>query len=216
VRETALAFASIACGLGMGWIFIRTANRPALSRCARHIVAHLLEFRLFFDEPALILRAQGALLKENVRLLRVLALPILAVGVPCSVLFIPLEAVFGLGALPVGEPAVVSAALPADNAPASLQAPSGIQVEAGPVRILAEKRVCWRIRPDAPGSGTLRADINGRVLERPVSAGVWPRYLRIEQDGLEVAYPKTPWISWFLLWSTLAAGVTAWMISSRS
>jgi hypothetical protein len=200
----------------MGWIFTRIADLPALGRSVRRIVAHLLEFRLFFDEPVLILRAQAALLKENLRLLRILALPILAVGVPCALLFIPLEAVFGLGSLPVGEPAVVSAVLPADNARASLQTPNGISVEAGPVRIFAEKRVYWRIRPDAPGSGTLRADINGQVLQRPVSAGVWPRYLRSEQNGLEVEYPKTPWIGWFLLWSTLAAGVSAWMISSRS
>lgn len=200
----------------MGWAFARTADIAALRQSARRVMAHWLELRLFFDEPALVFRAQADLLRENLRLLRVLALPLLAAGVPCALLFLPLEAVFGRAALPVGQPAVVSAPLPADGAPAALQVGGGFRVEAGPVRVAAEKRVYWRIRPESAGSATMRATAGGRVLERTVAAGVWPRYLRGERHGLDVEYPKTPWIGWFLLWSTLAAGVSAWTISSRS
>ena len=59
MMDWALAIVSLACGAAVVWVFRRTSDGAAVRNAVRQIVAHLLEFRLFFDEPALIRRRQA-------------------------------------------------------------------------------------------------------------------------------------------------------------
>ncbi len=58
-----------------------TSDRAAVRRATNLILAHMLEFRLFLDEPILVLTAQRDLLKANLQLLRLLMLPCLILAV---------------------------------------------------------------------------------------------------------------------------------------
>lgn len=215
MMDWALATVSMACGAAVVWVFKRTADATAVRNAARQIVAHLLEFRLFFDEPALILRAQADLVTANLRLLRLVLWPAAAAGVPMALLMIPLDAVFGVRPLPVGEAAVVTSAVPRNDAESTLEAPSGMVVEAGPVRVFTERQVCWRVRPVRAVTGLLRVTVQGKKRERRVAAGARSLFLFAVENGVRVDYPRAPWMASFLLWSAVGAGVSAWVTSLR-
>src|SRR5438067_2508597 len=73
------------------FVFRRFTNPELLRQTSNRILAHVLEFRLFLDEPAIILRAQRDLMVENFRLLRQIALPCLILAIPFALLYGPLD-----------------------------------------------------------------------------------------------------------------------------
>ena len=135
-------------------------GRAAVRAAGKRLQADLLEMRLYSSEPALMWRAQKALLRDNVRWLALMLPPALILGLPLAWLFIQLDGIYGRNPLPVGGVAVVTVQLkraldPADAA-ATLQAPPGIAVEPPPVRVIARRQISWRIRALRPVRGNLR------------------------------------------------------------
>ena len=53
---------SILAGIGMLVVFRHASDQAAIRRSKNLVAAHLLEFRLFMDEPRLVLRAQRDLI----------------------------------------------------------------------------------------------------------------------------------------------------------
>ncbi len=179
-----LVLVSAIYGVSAMLVFRRFTSAGSLHRTINRILAHVMEFRLFLDEPAIILRAQRDLIGENIRLLRQMAVPFLILAIPSALLYGPLDRYFGYGPLRVGEPVVVSA--PMRSGLTDLKAPPGIVVETPGVRVWRTHQISWRVRP--------------------VSAthGDFPR-------GFAIRYPRAailhlPWIVWFLGISALAAG----------
>jgi hypothetical protein len=170
-----LAAISVAFGLVTSWVFRRFTDAGAVRATRGRLQAHLLEFRLFFDEPALIWKAQKALLGDNLRLLWLLWRPLLILSIPAAWLFVQLDAVYGWEPLPLRRSAVVTVQLertlePAD-ARTTLQTPPGISVETPPVRIFAERQISWRIRPVRTARGTLTVMLPGGAVEKTIAAG---------------------------------------------
>jgi hypothetical protein len=135
-------------------------DRAAVRAAGKRLQADLLEMRLYSSEPALMWRAQKALVRDNVRWLALLLPPALILGLPLAWLFIQLDGIYGRSPLPVGGVAVVTVQLkralePADAA-ATLRAPPGIAVESPPVRVFARRQISWRIRALRPVRGKLR------------------------------------------------------------
>jgi hypothetical protein len=135
-------------------------GRAAVRAAGKRLQADLLEMRLYSSEPALMWRAQKALLRDNVRWLALMLPPALILGLPLAWLFVQLDSIYGRNPLPAGAEAVVTMQLkralePADAA-ATLQAPPGIAVESPPVRVFAERQISWRIRALRPVRGKLR------------------------------------------------------------
>lgn len=62
-------------------------DRARLRQSVNRIIAHLLEIRLFWDEPTLVLRAQWSLIVENGRLLKQLMLPALILSLPFAAFY---------------------------------------------------------------------------------------------------------------------------------
>jgi hypothetical protein len=221
-----LVLISVACGLGVAWIFHRTADRTAVRAVRKRVYAHLLEFRLFADDPRLIFRAQLALIAENARLLGLLLPPLAISAVPLAWIALQLDAVYGTLPLPVGQAALVTAQMRADGT-ARLDAPPGILVETPPVHDFIDGQVSWRIRATEAVRGSLRLSLDGQAIEKNVSAGdrtvfllrrrahsfyqflLHPEEPRIPTAGVawvEVDYPKSEsWIFWFLALSTASA-----------
>jgi hypothetical protein len=105
------------------------------------ILAHVLEFRLFVDEPRLVLRGQTDLLRENARLLRLLLKPLLATGVIFLLSYGPMDRRFGYRPRGVGEVAVVT--LPAGR---TLAPSPDFAIETPPVHVPRLNEISWRVR----------------------------------------------------------------------
>jgi hypothetical protein len=227
-----LLVTGVACGLLTAWVFQRTADLVALWTTLRQIHARFLEFRLFFDEPRLIWRAQKALVRANLRAGALLLPPTLILALPMAWLILQLDGIYGTAPLRVGEAAVVTAQLATDSQPWVLEAPPEIAVETPPLRIVSERRMVWRIRPLRPVRGLLRFTMHGVTLTKAVVAGtrgafllrrrerpllaflLHPEEARLPAGGvvwLEVDYPDAPrwWIVWFLAISTVSTLVFA-------
>src|ERR1700683_4093251 len=89
-------------------VFRRCSDAALVRRSLNKVWAHLMELSLFLDSPSLVLRAQRDLLRENVRLLRLVILPAAILALLFAFLFPALNAIYGRAPLPVGEPFVVS------------------------------------------------------------------------------------------------------------
>lgn len=207
---------SVGFGLLTLWAFRRTTDLVAFRQTRKRLVARLLEFRLFYDEPALIWRAQKAIVRENLRLFALLVHPALVLTLPMAWLLMQLEAVYAYAPLEVGRPAVVTAQIAGEltsgDAGASLEAPPGISVETPPVRSATDRQISWRVRPLRPVCGSLRLQIRGAAVGKSICAGtrrvflvrrrvqtlisflLWPEEARLPRGDavwVEVDYPAT-------------------------
>jgi hypothetical protein len=186
-------------------VFRRWSDQKSIAEVKRKIAAHLLEFRLFMDEPRVVLRSQAALLVENARLLRLLVPPLLIMAVPIAALMWQLDALYSRAPLRVGEAAVVST----DSPQRAITVPDGVRVETETIYLPSAGDSCWRIRPVRAVSGTARvAELQARIV-----AGSGIAYLPdpiASRHRLEITYPHASvfglhWVVWFFVLSTIAA-----------
>ncbi len=211
-----LAAISILWGLAAFLVFRRFTDYVALRKVRKRMYAHLLEIRLYSEEPGLsVCRAEGELLVDNLRFLMLVAKPVLIMALPFALLYGRLDSVYGWSPLQVGHSATVTMQL-SGEAQYTLLTPPGITVETPPVVVPAEHQISWRIRAVAPTRGNLRflRPGSGDILS-PIAAGEWsPFCCRPRGSSVEVDYPKAevaiagvelPWLAWFLIISTASA-----------
>ena len=164
-----------------------------------------MELGLFLDSPMLVFRAQRDLLRENLRLLRLVALPGSILALLFGLLYPPMNAIYGHAPLPVGEQSVVTIQMKDATMPAvQLEAPDGIAVETPGVRVLHDHQISWRIRP----LRSTTADLKFRLEHRVVTPGFFFHDPVIR--SIEVPYPEAsilglPWLGWFVLISSVSA-----------
>ncbi|HML16458.1 MAG TPA: hypothetical protein VK419_05510, partial [Bryobacteraceae bacterium] len=167
-----------------------------------------MELGLFFDEPALCLRAQRDLVRENLKLLRLIAVPCALLAIPFAIFFIALGSAFGQAPLVVGAPAVVTVQW---TGPApELDVPPGINVETPAVRIVSASEISWRIRPVRNVAGPLKMALAGRVSPEKIFAGSGLVYaFPFPQSAVRIPYPRATilHLHWFL-WYLLASAAT--------
>ncbi|MEP6715851.1 MAG: hypothetical protein ABJC09_09755 [Terriglobia bacterium] len=125
-------------GIAGALVFRRSTDTSRLRVSMDKMIAAALEMPLFFDEPAVVWRAQRALLVENVRMLRLIALPSIAMASAFLLLYAPMNQYLGRRPLAVGQSAVISAIHPH-------QLP-GLAIETPPVHISRTGIVSWRVR----------------------------------------------------------------------
>jgi hypothetical protein len=203
-------------GLAAALAFRRWSDEASLRRTVNRMMAHVMEFRLFLDSPVLVLRAQRDLLRDNLQLLRMVALPGAILAAVFLVLYPQLDAIYGHAPLRTGERSVVTVQLGDLPEPPSLEAPAGIAVETPGVRVVHDRQVSWRVRPLGRTSGELKLRYDGRVLTKQIVAGGGLIYgLRIPfiSPAIDIRYPRASilgvnWMVWFFL---ISSGVAiAW------
>jgi hypothetical protein len=229
---------SVLTGIAVLLVFRRASDPAAVRRAKNQATAHLLEFRLFMDEPRLILRAQRDLVVANLRFMKLMLRPVLVLLLPMALLLVEMDAFYGHVPLAAGQPAIVTAHLEGDPSaiPLELEAPSGIAVESPGVRIPAAREVSWRIRPWGAASGSLQLHSGDRVLTKTVASGRGVRYLSERRaslagfiwhpteppitgsaiDWIEVRYPPAQifhlhWLVWFFA----VSGITALLLRRK-
>jgi hypothetical protein len=201
---------SLIYGLAAALVFRRFSDQISVRQTINRMMAHVMEFRLFINSPAVVLRAQRDLLRENLRLLRLVLSPSAILALVFIILFPQLDAMYGHAPLAVGEPSVVTVSLDGD---AALEAPAGIAVETPGVRVIYDRQVSWRVRPIGRTAGDLRIRSDGRVLTRQIVADgglIFGWKLPFTSPEIEIRYPRTVvlgvnWMVWFFLISTAAA-----------
>ena len=211
------------------WVFRRWSNAAELRAAVNRLLAHLMEFQLFADQPVLLFRAQYNLLLANARFLRLLIVPSLLLALPFGILMVATEASFGHALLPLDRPMVVTVQCKANAQlrlpDVRLEAPPGIAVETDPVRVPAESQISWRLRPKLASSGELRVFSDGRVFTKRISAGAgfpWPSIDLPFSGGATVQsiffrYPPATvfhlhWLVWFSTGSLLGFLIPALFI----
>lgn len=226
---------SVLAGLAAVVVFRYFSNQNLLRRTSNRLLAHLMEFRLFIDEPALVIRAQRDLLIDNWHLLRLIFLPSLILAIPFFVLIPQLESLYGRAPIRMGEPAVVTVEIKNggfDRASTfSLKAPPAISVETPGVRITRLNQISWRIRAHADYVGYLQVLGPGEVVTKTIASG--PGLHRLSEQrtasigsfllhpietpfsdplirSVEIRYPSATivhvhWLVWFSVVSMLAA-----------
>jgi hypothetical protein len=132
------------------------SSQEAMRKTKDRLKAHILEIRLFQDDPVLMARAVRSVLAANLTYLRLNTKPFLVVFVPLFLLLIQMEARFGYRPLVPNESALVRtfwrSPCPADAAHCpSLIPEEGLSVRTPPLRIAERNEIDWRIRAEAAG-----------------------------------------------------------------
>jgi hypothetical protein len=194
-----LAMMAFYAALGMLWVFSKTSNPKRIRAVKRLVQAHLLEMRLFRDEPAVVWKAQGALLRSNARYIGLMLQPALWVALPLTLLLVHMDAFHGRAPLPLHQDAIVTMAMrePFDEKAAApvMTAPPGILAVTPPVRVSHERQISWRIRPMASVSGSLRFVVNGETVDKQIEAGPVSRFipgLRPSSLSDSILHPDEP------------------------
>jgi hypothetical protein len=221
---------SIVIGIGILLVFRHTSDQAAVRRARNLVTAHLLEFRLFMDEPRLILRAQRNLIVANIRLLRLMLRPVLVLALPTVVLLAGLDGFYGRAPLVIGEAAIVTAQVKHDGTVLVLKTPPEMAAETSGIRVPAGRQVSWRIRPLRASTGDLELVHQERVFRKSFAAGAGRHYcserrgsiaglllhpaeapiIDSEIEWIEVRYPNATilhlhWLIWFFVISGFAA-----------
>lgn len=161
-----LLVVSLVAAIGMLIVFKKTSDQARLEAVKRQIHACLFELRLFSDDLPAILRAQGEILRHNLRYLGLSIVPMLVMIVPLVFVIAQLQFHYGYRGLRPNEDFLVKVRLEegrADVRPAaSLDAPSGLTVETPPVWIPTERELAWRLRAERWGDYELKVRVDGQ------------------------------------------------------
>jgi len=240
-----LTIISLLSGIALLWVFSRTVDPDAVKAAKSRVWAHLLEIRLYTDEPVLIWRAHRDLVVANMRYLSLMLRPVLITAIPMLLLLANLESFYGRSPLAPGQEAVVTMHLksPLDpNAAApNLSASSELAVETPGVREPAAGQVSWRIRAAREGSGRLEMTLPDGIVSKTVEVGGGLRYFaerRVSSvleylwnpgerflssstvDWIEVRYPSSLVRGFglelhWLVWFTLISMISMLLLKSR-
>lgn len=235
-------FIGALCGALSLWAFRRWTNAESLRTAANRVWAHLLEFHLFADEPALILRAQRDLLAANGRFLKLMIKPLLLLALPVAVLVAAGDALVGHAPLRVGQSTVVTVQcrMAADHGvlpEMHLIVPAGMKVETPSVRIPSEAQISWRVSASHPISGKFEIGFDHRSVAKSIAVGsglhwlseirtnAWKAVLHPFErplgdslvESVTIRYPaatifSVSWFVWFVTGSLLGAGLL-WLLS---
>lgn len=217
---------SLVAGWLLGWSFLRLSNRKALASAANRLRAHLMELRLFADEPALVWKAQWDLVKANGAFLWQMLRPLAVLALPAGLLMWQLEPFYAHAPLSVGEPALVIVESPQPQpSPPMLQSADPIRVETQAVRWNGDRNATWRIRAERAGTVQLPLQWAGVSATANVVAGDWflriPLSQQVNSARVRIDYPDREytlaglsmgWSAWFLLWSSVAAMAAVWRL----
>lgn len=198
--------AAVASTFVLMLIIRRFSDQTALARTKAQAIAHLLECRLFREDPAQVLRSQRELLLDNLRLLYLLLPALVVSAIPMAAVLWGLDGLYSRAPLPIGRPAVVLA----HTAPTSIRVPPAFAVETRPVFAQATGDTAWRIRPLRESSGQIQID----GLTATIAAGEGPEWLPqtslAGSSAITVRYPRATvlsfsWVFWFAIISLASA-----------
>lgn len=173
-----MVLVSILTAFLMLFVFRFTSNQEGIRKVKNRIKAHLLEIRLFKDSLIISLKAQGRILRYNLKYIGYSVKPLLVMIVPLILILIQLNLWFGYQSLAPGQEAVLKAELREDlsllDAEFMIETSLGLEVETPPLRIEENSEVNWRLRAKEAGIHELALILNGEKFVKKVAVAQKP------------------------------------------
>ncbi|MHC4739047.1 MAG: hypothetical protein ACYS9Y_09110 [Planctomycetota bacterium] len=164
-----------------------TSNQRALGRVRDNIKADMLALKLFKDSILVTLQSEGRLFKGALLVLLHSLRPILVMIIPISFLVAQLGLWYQARPLLPTEETVVTMKLN-DKIESSLfnigiEATDAVEVMAGPVRILSQHQICWKIKACESGYHRIFFKVGQERIEKQLSIGDGFMRLSAERPG---------------------------------
>ncbi|MEE9390031.1 MAG: hypothetical protein V3U91_02195 [Candidatus Aminicenantaceae bacterium] len=169
---------SLLTGFLMLLVFRLTSNQEGIRKVKNKIKAHLLEFRLFKDSLSISLRAQGNILRHNLKYLSYYGKPMLVMIIPLILILFQLNIWFGSQSLEIGETTILKVELQEGvnllDINLTIEPSTGFDIETPPLRIEEEREINWRLRAKEKGVHDLTLVINGQRFKKKVAVAQKP------------------------------------------
>lgn len=172
-----------------------TSDQAALAVVKRRIHAALLEMRLYNDDLRGLLRAQGEVIRHNLRYVGLSLVPLVVTAIPLTLTIAQLQAWYGYDGLMPGQPTTITATV-AEGVTALPRLESPAVEVVGPPRYFPTRHeVVWRVVPRQAGASSLRVvATDGVLVEKTlqVGAGTARRSPSRERAGFvqQLLYPS--------------------------
>lgn len=141
-------------------LFKAVTPQARLTVVRDRLFGHIYEMGMYQDHLRVVGRIQGDLARANLRYLSLTLPALFVLTVPMVFTLAQLDSRFALRPFHPGETTVLSVTLAEDAAIAldriTLEVPSGVTIEAGPVRDEVSRAVAWRLRAEDRGTHRLR------------------------------------------------------------
>jgi hypothetical protein len=179
-----VAVMSLVLGVLMLFVFKATSNQAKIEAVKRKIHAGIFEIRLFNDDLRAIFRAQGEVLRHNLRYVGLSLVPLAWMLIPVVLFIAQMQFHYGFEGLAPGETtllhveledgwaeAMPDAADPETGRPlARLEAPDGVTVESEAIWFPSRDEIVWRVRPETAGSWDLKVSLGSETWTKSVDA----------------------------------------------
>ncbi len=170
-----LGAVSLGTGALMLVVFRFVSNQRGIRAAKEKIKAHLLEIRLFKDDPVLIMRAQKHVFVATLAYMRYALVPFAVMVVPLLIVLLQLNLFFGYRPLRPGESAIVAVKVPEQvswsDLTVHLDAPQGMVIETPALRMEEEREVDWRVKATREGRFQLTVRLADRAFQKEVRVG---------------------------------------------
>jgi hypothetical protein len=190
----AMVIVSVVTAVWVLLLFKAVTPQERLQRTRDRLFGHIYEMGMYQDRLGVVGRIQRDLAKANFGYLALTLPALLALTVPMVITLAQLDSRYAHRPLAPGETTVLSVAA-ADAAgldALALEAPAGVEVEAGPVRDRAARSVAWRLKATEPGSHELVITRDGAAIAtRTLEAG--DRLIRVGEKA--EPGPLSPWLA---------------------
>jgi uncharacterized membrane protein (DUF106 family) len=166
---------SLLTGLLMLFIYKYTSNQEGIRKIKNKIKAHLLELRLFKDSLSISFKAQGSILRANLKYIGYSSKPLLVMIIPVVLILIQLNFWFAYDSLNLKQNTLLRVQLnegvPLLDTQIEIKTGSGIVLETHPLRITDSNEINWRIRAEENGIHKITITADGQEYTKSISVG---------------------------------------------
>jgi len=173
-----MIFISFLTALLMLFIFRFTSNQQGIRQVKKKIIAHLLELRLFKDSLSITLKAQGNILRYNLKYIGYSAKPMLVLIIPIFLILVQLNLWFGYQDLAPGQKAILKVKMEEGHdlfdINIAIEPSSALNIETSPLRIEEEREINWRFLVKEKGVHDITFIINGQRFTKKIATAQNP------------------------------------------
>jgi len=183
-----MIFISFLTALLMLFIFRFTSNQQGIRQVKKKIIAHLLELRLFKDSLSITLKAQGNILRYNLKYIGYSAKPMLVLIIPIFLILVQLNLWFGYQDLAPGQKAILKVKMEKGHdlfdINIAIEPSSALNIETPPLRIEEEREINWRFQTKEKGVHDITLIINGQRFTKKIAVAQKP-LCKISQSRIQ-------------------------------
>lgn len=168
-----MIFISFLTALLMLFVFRFTSHQQGIRHVKNKIKAHLLEIRLFKDSLSVSFRAQGNILRYNLKYIGYSAKPLMVMIIPLILILLQLNLWFGYQSLKPGQEVLLKAEVDKElsllDTEFLIEPSSGLVLQSPPLRIEENKEVNWKLLANRAGVHELSMTVNGQSAVKKVA-----------------------------------------------